>query len=87
MVEEANKIIFSMVRVSKFYDKFTDIIANHITAPIMNSKLIQKASDKWKESDFLFNHVATVTSAVISCVYMQRTLSNKNLEESYGECC
>jgi len=65
----------------KYYDKFTDAIANHFTSPIMNSSAMQKVSDKWKDSDFLFNHVATVTSAVISCVYMQRTLSNKNLED------
>lgn len=64
-----------------FYDKFTDFIANKFTSPIMNWKGLQNVSDKWKDSEFLFNHVATVTSAVISGVYMQRTLANDNLED------
>ncbi|MCM1009370.1 MAG: hypothetical protein NC390_00645 [Fusobacterium sp.] len=63
------------------YDKFTDFIAKHFSAPLLNSKGLQKASDKYKDSEFLFNHVATVTSAVISGVYMQRTLANENLED------
>ncbi len=63
------------------YDKFTDFIANKFTSPIMNWKGLQKASEKWKDSEFLFNHVATVTSAVISSVYVTRTLQNKNLED------
>lgn len=66
---------------NKYYDKFTDFVANHFTAPILNWKWLQKASDKYKDSDFLFNHMSTVTSAVISSVYMQRTLTNNNLEE------
>lgn len=64
-----------------FYDKFTDFIANKFTSPIMNSKKMQNISDKWKDSEFLFNHMATVTSTVISGVYMQRTLTNDNLED------
>ncbi len=63
------------------YDKFTDFIANKFTTPIINSKALQNFSNKWKDSEFLFNHMATVTSAVISSVYMQRTLSNDNLED------
>ncbi len=64
-----------------FYDKMTDFIANKFTSPIMNWKGLQNATDKWKDSEFLFNHVATVTSAVISGVYVTRTLQNKNLED------
>jgi len=64
-----------------FYDKFTDFIANKFTSPVINSKKLQNISDKWKDSEFLFNHVSTVTSMVISGVYMQRTLANKNLED------
>ncbi len=64
-----------------FYDKFTDYIAKHFSAPLLNSSKLQNAAEKYKDSEFLFNHVATVTSAVISGVYMQRTLSNENLEE------
>ena len=63
------------------YDKFTDFIANKFTSPIINSKKMQNISDKWKDSEFLFNHVSTVTSTVISGVYMQRTLANDNLED------
>lgn len=63
------------------YDKFTDFIAKHFSAPLLNSSKLQNAADKYKDSEFLFNHVATVTSAVISGVYMQRTLANKNLED------
>ena len=63
------------------YDKFTDFIANKFTSPIINSKKMQNISDKWKDSEFLFNHMSTVTSTVISGVYMQRTLANKNLED------
>ena len=68
-------------KVSGFYDKFTDLIAKHITSPLLNSKTLQKKAEQWKESDFLFNHIATVTSAIISGVYMQRTLNNDNLED------
>ena len=63
------------------YDKFTDKIAEHFTARITNSNIIQKASDKWKDSEFLFNHMMTVTSAVISSVYVRQTLKNKDMEE------
>lgn len=68
-------------KAAGFYNKVTDFIAHKFTSPIMNWKGLEKATDKWKDSEFLFNHVATVTSAVISGVYMQRTLANDNLEE------
>lgn len=66
---------------SGLYNKFTDFIANHFTSPLLNSKFLQEKADKLKESEFLFNHVSTVTSAVISGVYMHRTLNNDNLED------
>lgn len=66
---------------SGLYDKFTEQIAKHFTAPVLKWKKLQEVADKYKDSDFLFNHVSTVTSAVISGVYMQRTLANDNLEE------
>lgn len=69
------------VKAAGLYDKFTDFIAKHFSAPLLNSSKLQNAADKYKDSEFLFNHVATVTSAVISGVYMQRTLANKNLED------
>ncbi len=63
------------------YDKFTDLIAKGITAPLINWKGLQEAADKLKNSDSLFTHLSVITSFVISSVYMQRTLSNDNLEE------
>lgn len=68
--------------VKKFYNKYiVENIAKYISAPIMDSKLMHSVSDKWKDSDFLFNHVATVTSFVISGTYVKRTLDNKDMEE------
>lgn len=63
------------------YDKFTDKIAQHISTPMLESKFLQKMAHKWRESDFLFNHIATVTSLAISGTYAIRTLKNNNLEE------
>ena len=63
------------------YDQITDKLALYITSPILNSSLLKKASNALKDSDILFNHISTVTSALISGVYVQRTLSNDNLED------
>lgn len=63
------------------YDKFTDAIAKGFTVPLLNWKGLQNTANKLKDSEYIFNHMATVTSAVISSVYMQRTLSNDNLED------
>ena len=66
---------------SGLYDKVTDKLAKYITSPIINSSLLRKASDSLKDSDILFNHISTITSALISGVYVQRTLTNDNLED------
>lgn len=63
------------------YDRFTDTLAKHISTPMLQSKFLQKLANKWRESDFLFNHIATVTSLAISSTYAIRTLNNNNLEE------
>lgn len=76
-----NAVVNKSKKPNKYYDKFTDMIAKGFTAPILNWNGLQKAANKYKDSDFLFNHMSTVTSAVISSVYMQRTLSNDNLED------
>ena len=68
-------------KASGLYDSITDKIAKHITSPIINSNALRKASNALKDSDILFNHISTVTSALISGVYVQRTLTNDNLED------
>lgn len=68
-------------KATGLYDAITDKIAKYVTSPIINSTALRKTSDALKDSDTLFNHIATVTSALISGVYVTRTLANDNLED------
>ena len=77
----ANKKSKLFTSLEKRYDKFTDGIANHITSRFIEWSPLQSLANKFKGSENLFQHCLTVGSVVTSGLYMQRTLTNKELDE------
>jgi len=67
--------------LNKAYDKFTDKIAEKFTSRFVNWKPITFLADKLKNTNNLFQHCLTVGSVVTSGLYMQRTLTNKDLDK------
>lgn len=66
---------------NKAYDKFTDKIAEHVTSRFVNWKPVSLLADKLKNTNNLFQHCLTVGSVVTSGLYMQRTITNKDLDK------
>lgn len=82
-----NKILRDTTKDSKFFDffsrpyeQFTDNIADKFTSRIVEWKPLTYLSDKLKNSSNLYQHCLTVGSAVTSGLYMERTLTNKDLD-------
>lgn len=67
--------------LSNAYDRFTDGIAEHVTSKFVNWKPLNFLADKLKNTNNLFQHCLTVGSVVTSGLYMQRTITNKNLDK------
>lgn len=63
------------------YDKFADGIAKHFTSKLIDSKPIWYLAEKFKDSKNLFQHTLTIGSVITSGLYMQRTYTNKSLDE------
>lgn len=63
------------------YDKFTDGVAKHFTSRVVESGFLNSLADKFKNSRLLYQHCLTVGSVVTSGLYMQRTYTNKKLDE------
>ena len=66
--------------INKKYDGFTDWIAEHFTKPVFDNKYVDKFADKVKGSNNLFKHFMAVGSLITSGMYMEKTLTNKNLD-------
>lgn len=60
--------------VGDVYEKGIDKIAKHFTAPLVDSKPMNWAAEKFKNSKYLFNHLLAVGSAITSGMYMYKTL-------------
>ena len=67
--------------ITDMYDKFTDGVARHFTSRVVENKFLNNLAEKFKDSRLLFQHCMTVGSVVTSGLYMQRTYTNKNLDE------
>lgn len=67
--------------INNAYDKMTDVIADKFTSRVVNWKPLNYLADKFKDSDNLFKHCLTVGSVITSGLYMQRTLTNKDLDK------
>ncbi len=67
--------------LNKVYEKFTDLIAEHVTSKFVNLKPLNWLADKFKNTNNLFQHCLTVGSVITSGLYMQRTLVNKDLDK------
>lgn len=63
------------------YEKMTDTIADKFTSKFVDSKPLDWLADKFKNSKNLFQHCLTIGSVITSGLYMQRTLSNKELDK------
>ena len=67
--------------LNKKYEQFTDWIADKATSHIVNWKPLNKLADRLKNTDNLFQYCLTLGSVITSGLYMQRTLSNKDLDK------
>ena len=63
------------------YDRFADGIAKHFTSKLIDSKPLWYLAEKFKDSKNLFQHTLTIGSVITSGLYMQRTYTNKDLDE------
>ena len=66
---------------TKLYEKSTDFLAQYISKPILDNSIFGKIADSLKDTKNLFQHCLTLGSVVTSGLYMQRTLTNKDLEK------
>ena len=67
--------------INKLYDKGVDKIAKYFTAPLVDSRPMNWAAEKFKNSRYLFNHLLAVGSAITSGMYMYKTLDNDKLDK------
>lgn len=63
------------------YEQFTDWLADKATSHIVNWKPLTGLADKLKNTDNLFQYCLTLGSVITSGLYMQRTLTNKELDK------
>jgi hypothetical protein len=67
--------------LNKKYEQFTDWLADKATSHIVNWKPLVGLADKLKNTDNLFQYCLTLGSVITSGLYMQRTLTNKELDK------
>lgn len=82
ILEKASKSESSLFKpITDAYEKMTDSIADKFTSKFVDSKPLNWLADKLKNSNNLFQHCLTIGSVITSGLYMQRTLSNKELDK------
>ncbi len=62
-------------------DKAGDVCAKHLIPKVFDNKVIDKLTDKVKNSDNLFKHFLAVGSAITSGMYMYKTVTNDKLDK------
>lgn len=67
--------------VTDSYDRFTSGVANHVTSRLLEFEPLHRLADFFKDSKKLTQHSMTLGSVITSGLYMQRTYTNKNLDE------
>lgn len=63
------------------YNKATDWLSSHFAKHVLDNKYFGQFANKLKNTDKLFQHSLTVGSAITSGLYMQRTLTNKDMDK------
>ena len=82
ILEKASKSESSLFKpITDAYEKMTDSIADKFTSKFVDSKPLNWLADKLKNSNNLFQHCLTIGSVITSGLYMQRTLTNKELDK------
>lgn len=82
ILEKASKSESSLFKpITDAYEKMTDSIADKFTSRFVDSKPLNWLADKLKNSNNLFQHCLTIGSVITSGLYMQRTLTNKELDK------
>ncbi len=79
--EAATKESRLFAPINKKYEQFTDWLADKATPHIVNWKPINGLADKLKNTDNLFQYCLTLGSVITSGLYMQRTLTNKEMDK------
>lgn len=67
--------------MEKVYNDFSEVLAKNVVPHIMDNKLMGWIAEKSKNTGLLFNHFQAVGSLITSGLYMQKTLSNKDLDK------
>lgn len=82
ILEKASKSESSLFKpITDAYERMTDSIADKFTSKFVDSKPLNWLADKLKNSNNLFQHCLTIGSVITSGLYMQRTLTNKELDK------
>ena len=82
ILEKASKSESSLFKpFTDAYERMTDSIADKFTSKFVDSKPLDWLADKLKNSKNLFQHCLTIGSVITSGLYMQRTLTNKELDK------
>ena len=79
--QAANKDSSFFKPITDAYDKFTDGVAKQVTSRLLEFEPLHKLADYFKDSKKLTQHSMTLGSIITSGLYMQRTYTNKNLDE------
>lgn len=67
---------------TKIYNKTSDFLCEHVAKPVLGSKWFGGFAEKVQNTgDYLFQNCLTTGSVITSGLYMQRTLTNDNMDK------
>lgn len=66
---------------TRIYNKTSDFLCTHVAKPVLGSKPFGWFAEKIQNADRLYQHCLTTGSVITSGLYMQRTMTNKNLDK------
>ena len=80
-VSLATRASLGAKRLSKMEAALEEKIAEKVIAPLMNSKAVDKLTDKIGKSEKMTDHMSAAGSFVTTSAYAGTTLTNKNMEK------
>ncbi len=77
----ATRATLGAKKFSKWETALEEKIAEKVIAPLMNSKAVDKLTDKIGKSEKMTDHMSAAGSFVTTAAYAGTTLNNKNMEK------
>ena len=71
---------------TRIYNKTSDFLCDHVAKPVLGSKWFGGFAKKVQNTgDYLYQNCLTTGSVITSGLYMQRTLTNKDMDKDRGQ--